>query len=269
MTIPDNIVAIHGAPRSGTSWLGQLFNSSPDVAYRYQPFFSHAFRGRVDKNSTLDELARFFTELLASEDEFVLQKGAARLARNGPVFRKSVSSHLIYKEVRFHHLLPHLLASVPGLKVIGLVRDPRSVLASWFKAPREFDAAWSIAAEWRQATRKNQGLEENWYGFERWKELATLLLELVDRYPKQCRIVRYEQLVEAPESTLDQLFAFCGIQDNAQTNGFIAESTSCDDGDPYGVYRSSGSASQAPLPNAMECAIERELAGTRLSQFLK
>ena len=34
-------VAIFGVPRSGTSWLGQIFNSSPMVAYRFQPLFSY------------------------------------------------------------------------------------------------------------------------------------------------------------------------------------------------------------------------------------
>lgn len=51
-------IAIFGVPRSGTSWLGQLFNSSERVAYRYQPLFSYAFKGRLNENSTLDEIWR-------------------------------------------------------------------------------------------------------------------------------------------------------------------------------------------------------------------
>ena len=37
-------LALFGCPRSGTSWLGQIFNSAPDVAYRYQPLFSYEFK---------------------------------------------------------------------------------------------------------------------------------------------------------------------------------------------------------------------------------
>lgn len=262
------IVAIHGAPRSGTSWLGQLFNSSPVVAYRYQPFFSYAFRGRVDELTPPKELDRFFLDLFASRDEFVLQQGAARLARDELDFPKSEPTHLVYKEVRFHHLLPHLLASAPYLKLIGLIRDPRSVLASWFKAPREFDPTWSMDEEWRHARLKNNGRIENWYGFERWKQLATLLLDMAHRYPDRCRIVRYEQLVDATKPTLDELFDFCGIRENGQTDSFISESTSRDDGDPYGVYRRAGTATQAFITSEIEQAIEREISGTRLEQFL-
>jgi len=35
-----NIIGIIGAPRSGTSWTGQIFDSAPDVLYRMQPFYS-------------------------------------------------------------------------------------------------------------------------------------------------------------------------------------------------------------------------------------
>ena len=36
-----------GVPRSGTSWFGELFNSSPRVAYRFQPLFSYAFKDAI------------------------------------------------------------------------------------------------------------------------------------------------------------------------------------------------------------------------------
>lgn len=263
-----HIVAIHGAPRSGTSWLGQLFNSSPAVAYRYQPFFSYAFRGQVNEFSSPKELDRFFMDLLASRDEFVLQQGAARLARNALDFQKAEPTHLVYKEVRFHHLIPHLLASVPSLKLMGLIRDPRSVLTSWFKAPREFDLDWSIDEEWRHAQRKNDGRLENWYGFERWKQLATLLLDMAQRYPDRCRVVKYEELVGATKPMIDELFDFCGIQGNRQTDAFISESTSRDDGDPYGVYRRTGTAPRPAIATEIDQAILRELAGTNLAQFI-
>jgi hypothetical protein len=67
------IVGIHGAPRSGTSWLGQLFNSSEHVAYRYQPFFSYAFKERLSVRSGALEIQRFFDDLRNTEDDFVLQ----------------------------------------------------------------------------------------------------------------------------------------------------------------------------------------------------
>src|SRR5690625_3598820 len=178
MTASPKIVAIHGAPRSGTSWLGQIFNSSPQVAYRYQPFFAHAFRDRVNSTSSRGELETFFTDLLDTQDDFVLQRNEARLAQREIQFQKTAATHLVYKEVRFHDLLPHLLERLPELRAVGLVRDPRAVIASWVRAPREFQADWELGDEWRNAPLKNAGQNENWYGFARWKELASMFITL-------------------------------------------------------------------------------------------
>ena len=52
-------VAIHGAPRSGTTWLGQIFNASPRTQYRYQPLFSYRFKGQLQPTSSASEVARF------------------------------------------------------------------------------------------------------------------------------------------------------------------------------------------------------------------
>src|SRR5690606_40577357 len=62
------VIAIHGAPRSGTSWLGQVFNSHPQVQYRYQPLFSYAFKGRVGAHSSRQEFLDLFADLATTED---------------------------------------------------------------------------------------------------------------------------------------------------------------------------------------------------------
>ena len=38
-----HIVGVHGVPRSGTSWLGQILNASKKVNFKFQPLFSYAF----------------------------------------------------------------------------------------------------------------------------------------------------------------------------------------------------------------------------------
>lgn len=268
ITAVDNVVAIHGAPLSGTSWLGQLFNSSPHVAYRYQPFFSYAFRGRVDAHSDAAFLHAFFSDLLATEDAFVLQVGDARLAAATPHFVKNDISHLVYKEVRFHHLLPHLLDTLPRLKVIGIVRDPRAVLASWSRAPREFDPTWSLTEQWRDAPLKNAGLEENWYGYTRWKQLAQSFLSLESRHPHRFRLVRYEELVQRPAHALRTLFDFCGLEMTPQSRQFLADSTTLGDGDAYSVFRAHGDLRAIPIDPGIEACIAAELRGTPLQRFL-
>ncbi len=273
MTAPPlPIAGIHGAPRSGTSWLGQMFNSHPAIKYCYQPFFSHAFRGRADISSGTAALRALFSEMLVSNDAFVNQSGAARLSRRLPLFSKEPPVHLVYKEVRFHDLLPSFLEALPEFKGIGVVRDPRFALASWFKAPREFDPAWSRMAEWRDASRKNRGLHENWYGFTRWRALASLFLEMQEVHPHRFKLIRYEWLVADPGAVMRELLAFCNLGMHGQTLEFIRESCSVGDDDPYGVYRSGHAgtlhASRHGLEPEIAEAIERELAGTPLERFM-
>lgn len=262
------VLALHGAPRSGTSWLGQLLNSSEHVAYRYQPFFSHAFRGHVTRSSSHAAIKTFITDLLASEDEFLLQKGHKQLAASTPEFQKAEITHLVYKEVRFHHLLPTLMDALPDLKVIGLVRDPRSVLSSWAMAPREFDSAWSLEDEWRKAPSKNAGLEENWYGFERWVQLTGLFLRLQRHWPNRFHVLRYEDLVADPFGVTEFLFHFAGLPFSTQTAAFITASTSSDDGEPYGVFRRHGQPPTKCLPDNIARQIEQGLRDTEYEQFL-
>ena len=262
------IVGIHGAPRSGTSWLGQLFNSHECVAYRFQPFFSHAFRGRVTAQSGPDAMRRFFDDLLDTDDAFVTQSGDARLARESPTFAKAPATHLAYKEVRFHDLMEPILESVPQARLIGIVRDPLQVIESWVGAPREFRHEWSIMSEWRTAQAKNAGLQENWYGFDRWKALARLFLDLERRYAERFMIVRYGDLVADTFDCMERIFSFSGLSSTPQTTQFIRDSTSRDDGDPYGVYRARKPAMSVRLPDEIRTAILRDLAGSDLGRFV-
>jgi len=230
-------IAIHGAPRSGTSWTGQLFNSSEHVAYRYQPLFSYAYKGRLGRHSSESEVRAFLADLSITDDDFVLQRGKASLSGYTLEFSKTTATHMVYKEVRYHEVLHNLLEKSPSTLGIGIIRDPRSVIHSWMKAPREFDPAWSPDLEWRDAPSKNSADSGNWYGFERWKELALLFEALSNEFPHRFTIVRYEDLSGSPSVWLKKLFAFCSLPLTPQVRRFIADSSARNDRSPYGVFR--------------------------------
>ena len=121
------VLSIHGVPRSGTSWLGQVFDSHPDVAYRHQPLFAYRFKDRLNLQSTRQDVRRFLDELYQVEDDdFILD--ASRREKAPDFWAKAIktapSPLMVMKEVRYHHLLPLLLESVPGMKIIGIVRHP-------------------------------------------------------------------------------------------------------------------------------------------------
>lgn len=228
-------IAIFGVPRSGTSWLGQLFNSSERVAYRYQPLFSYAFKGRLNENSTLDEINAFHLDLIASKDEFVLQSKNIS-GKSAPQFSKQIPTHLIWKEVRYLHIIENLIRN-SDTKVIGIIRHPCAVLNSWHKAPKEFNPDWNFREQWKTGDLKNLNRKEEFYGFDKWSEAVIEFTRLQNIYPKQFFIVKYEELVQDTSNVLVSLFEFIGLEFTPQVQDFIHESTANDDGDPYGVHR--------------------------------
>lgn len=269
---PEIRVAVHSAPRSGSSWLGQILDSAPEVTYAFQPLFSYAFKGALTPTSSRADVERFFAAIAATDDPFVRQ--VEQRARGVyPRFTTDREPRVVaYKEVRYHEVLPRLLAVDPDLRGVALIRDPRAVIHSWASAPREFrrDLGWEIAAEWRHARSKNQGRPEEWFGFERWVASSRLFLDLAERHPQRFLIVRYGDLVERTEDVVGRVFAHCGLAVGPPTRAFLDASRSRTVDDPYAVFRSSvdRDAWRGRLPDAIARSIEEELAGTPLERFL-
>lgn len=265
-------VSIHGAPRSGTSWLGQIFNSHPDVAYRFQPLFSYRFKSAITQESTRQEIERFLEQLYAvDDDEFILQwPQKDRGAHPSPTAKNPHPTHLVMKEVRYHYVIRRLLSSIPDIKIIGIVRHPCGVINSWLKTPREFRPEWDALTEWRTAPSKNQGRPEEYYGFEKWKELASLFIKLKDEYPDKFLLVRYEELVSRPLATIQRLFSNCGLSIPSQTLSFLESSQSREIDDPDTVFRRPDVADRwlDELPPQIRDTILREVAATDLKVFL-
>jgi len=270
--LPFRFISIHGSPRSGTSWLGQIFNSHPEVAYRYQPLFSYRFKGAIKQESSQEEIERFLHELYTVDsDEFILQtRQMDRGVHPVDLAKLPRATFLVMKEVRYHYVIETLLRQLPGMKVVGIVRHPCGVINSWLKTPREFKLEWDMLTEWRQAPSKNQGRPEEFYGFEKWRELATLFLDLSRRYPESFHLVRYEDLVHSPLETTKRMFAFCGMELPPQTTAFLVTSQAREVEDPDTVFRSPDVSErwETQLCSEIREAILREVEGTELKVFL-
>jgi hypothetical protein len=231
-------IAVHSAPRSGSSWIGQIFNSVPGVCYRYQPLFSYAFKGALTPHSTKAEIVDFYERIAASDDAFLLQKEQAEKG-NYPVFEKTEPEFCVYKEVRYHHILENLMAQDDEVKVVGIVRNPLAVIHSWLNAPKEFrkELGWDPLQEWRFAPNKNAGKPEEFNGYEKWKEVADIFLRLKERYPDRFYMLHYERFVADPVAGTKDVFGFCGIPVHDQTLAFLQSSATTANEDAYSVFR--------------------------------
>lgn len=227
-------VAIFGVPRSGTSWIGQIFNSSPHTAYRYQPIFSYSFEESIGAQSSKKEVQKFYEALLETEDDFVLQNKNIS-GNKTPSFSKAETSHLVWKEVRYLDIIENLIEN-SDTKVIGIVRHPCGVINSWHNAPKEFKKKWNILEEWQYAEKKNK-TSHDFYGFEQWIEATELFLHLENQFPEQFAIQCYEKLAADPVVHTQKLFDFASLPFSEQTKSFINNSTSSSSTDPYDVFR--------------------------------
>lgn len=256
-------------PRSGTSWLGQLFDSSPDVAYRLEPIFSYAFKNVVDEYSSRDEYQRFFNGIYCSHDDFMLQNDKRR-AGTYPIFQKNLQpSILAFKTTRFHHLMETMLIYFNNLKMVSIVRHPCGAICSWLNTAREFPANADPNTEWRTGACRKTAKEEFW-GFDDWKEVTRLHLSLQKKYPKQFTIIRYEDLVNETTQVLSEVFKFIGLEMNVQTETFIKSCHIRHDVDSYSVFKSKQvvDAWRTLLPADIQQTIISEIEGTDLAIFL-
>lgn len=239
MTSTLNRFAIHGVPRSGTSWLGEIINSSPFTTYRFQPLFSYVLKDYLSTQSSKADISDFFEKLRTTEDKFLNQTENRSLGIL-PNFRKEQASHVCYKEVRYHHILENCLTLDEELRLIAIIRDPLAVLASWASSPREFrvDLGWQFSREWRYAESKNQGRPEEFFGYEKWKE-ATLLFQRLERlFPDRVLIIKYENLCNKTSEIVQLAFRHCGLKIHEQTKYFLKESMSLKNVEsPYSVYK--------------------------------
>lgn len=265
-------ISIHGVPRSGTTFVGELLNSSPNVIYRYQPLFSYALKDFLGTNPDRERVVDFFQRLHVTEDDFLNQVEARRAGRM-PVFKKDVITHTAYKEVRYHHLLPGLVEANEEIAFVFVLRNPLGVIHSWLNAPREFrsDLGWKRLEEWRHAEKKNLGRPEEFNGFERWKVATRSFLRLKAEYPDRVICMRYDCLLKNRFDETRKMFEFLQLPWQAQTEEFLSSTLACrsEGKGAYSVMKtySSDDRWRFGLEDSIADAIREDLSGTEL-EFL-
>jgi hypothetical protein len=266
------VVSIHGVPRSGTSWLGQIFNSHSKVAYRFQPLFAYRFKDRITLESNSEEIGEFLKELYeVDDDEFILGNWRKELLPDLPRLNKEpFPAFMVMKMVRYHHLIEKFMWADEAMKIIGIVRNPCAVINSWLRAPKEFQKGWDPLEEWRYAPGKNQDRIEEYNGFEKWKELALCFLDLEYQYPNRFRLMQYEHLVTNPMEIIDEVFSFVGLKVEQQVVDFIGASQGTHVDDAYSVFKSPDVKDRwrTELESRIVDEITRDLQGTILERFL-
>tara|TARA_R110002096_G_scaffold432801_1_gene650225 strand:- start:757 stop:1581 length:825 start_codon:yes stop_codon:yes gene_type:complete len=267
-------IALHSVPRSGSTWVGSIFDSSPNTEYRFQPLFSYTHKGQIGEEASLEEIICFFKDIRETNDSFVLQEDS-KTKQHIPQFVKENPSHLVYKEVRYHNIIENLLLKDNEIKIVGIIRNPFSTINSWLKAPKEFkeELGWKIEEEWKGASKKNLNKPEEYNGYDKWKEVAILFLNFQKKYPNQFYLLSYSELLENSEHEIRKVFDFCNLEFAKQTKHFIEKSTSSTlkDKDAYSVYNSKDKddAWKKSLPSYIKEEIINDPEFKKLNKYFK
>jgi len=103
-----------------------------------------------------------------------------------------------------------LLAWYPGGRIVHMMRDPRAVFVSELRRRNEravtFPYRWLVRLP--VLMRSFVLLEVTWA----WADAVSRHRSLSRRYPDRYRMVRFEDLVRAPQPTIDGLCAFLGVE---------------------------------------------------------
>lgn len=256
-------------PRSGTTWLSQIFASSSHVKMKFCPLFSYEFKNAIDEESSAEDWERFFAAVYRTPSPYMDQD---HLRKDGlvPAFDRSDDADvLMIKSNRFHHLMPDLLSKVTGARLIYLVRHPAAALHSWMSNPKEFPDGADPLIQWRTGACRKTGIGEFW-GFDDWILVTQQALELKRRWPDRVLIQEYGPLSANPLEEVGKLFDFLGIEIGAETRSFIAASRSRNDPDKRSVFKAPGPDDRwrAELDPGIIEAIDGELRGTELEKYI-
>jgi len=121
-------------------------------------FLSH-FANKSGCYQELGKINQFYN------DDFLSQEDKRKEGLY-PIFQKvNSASTLAFKTCRYQYLLDQFLRKIPEVYLLGIIRNPCAVINSWFKNPKEFPVGSDQRKEWRIGGCKNQGREEEFFGF--------------------------------------------------------------------------------------------------------
>lgn len=234
---PSPYIFVVGSGRSGTTLMRHILSSHPDVAICGETRFLRAgrltrkgFRDRFTEVGDIatDEGARRVVEYIYGEirgknwwrriqrnvprEQFLyslLQSDRTDRALFDLVMTLSAKGKPIRGEKTPAHIycVPTLLEWFPGAKVVHMLRDPRA----WFVSRRRKVASGQWHLHPLSAVRRREpvlSLQLGLMTIISWQRIARLHYRYQKTYPDNYRLVRFEDLVNAPKAQVTEVCDF-------------------------------------------------------------
>jgi hypothetical protein len=270
-TMYSKIIYITAMPRTGSTWVGQLFAAHPEVRLKYCPLFSYEFRGRCDERSPPGDWRGMFDELYERKSDYLDQEHL-RTKGDVPTF-DNVNPRppvMCVKSNRFHTLTRSMVSKLPEITWIALARDPVTTIASWVLNPTEFVEPCTVDADWRSGECRRTRPGEHW-GFADWLWVTAMHAELATAHPDRFTQLHYEDLSHAPVEAAKRLLDIAGLSHDPQVLEFARSSQAEHSAQPRSVFKNPRrSASRYDtLPAGIVAAMLAETREAGLERFLR
>ena len=228
-----NLIAIQSCPRSGSSWLLSLFDSLENTKILFQPLFSHKFKNYINNNSTKEDFNNFLELLYQTNDDFCCMNSNLHVNNSSsdiPKYNKTSINTLVMKHVTHNNLIEKYIELYPNIKIIGLIRNPKSVIYSQINAKKE------NLKDWLNGEDKNIS-EEYFFGFNKWLETKKNYENIKQKYPNNIIIINYEDLVYDTINEIKKILIFCNLEFTKNIKDCINLTKSKNDDNDYSVYK--------------------------------
>lgn len=200
-------VFVGGADRSGTTLMYALLDTHPSLCMVRRTNYWRWFDGRYGDLADPANLDRCLDDLVRYRRVAVLDPDVDRLRRelaDGPATYARLYGLLLRhhaerngasrwgdKSLHSEHHAARILTAFPDARMIQMVRDPRDRYVSVVHRPgAAHPGLGAIVGRWRASVRAGLAARR--------------------RHPDRYLLVRYEDLVRAPETTMARVWAFVG-----------------------------------------------------------
>jgi len=217
-SIVENLLFIVGCPRSGTTLLRRVIGTAPDV-YEIpdETAFFRSFYGKYGKPNKIKwkKLLKHFSRTYAFKTSKVSEKKLYRvleqeedinyasfyktfaLMSSKEKFLKFPPRIIIEKTPTHTHNVRLICKMFQNAKIIGIVRDPCSVVASNIK--------YGIVRLWYLQSKRAKIIGGTWEWLRHYKELQKLKEELPN---ERLLLISFEDLVNRPKKTIEEINSF-------------------------------------------------------------
>jgi hypothetical protein len=198
-------IFIGGLSFSGKTLLRLILSCHPNIVITRRTYMWTRFYGRFGDLSQRDNFERCLDAMLQFKHMAVLQPDADRIRREfwqgSPSYGRLFGLFQAHFAARMgkprwgdqlgfvEQYADPIFAAYPMAKMIHMIRDPRQRFkASTATVPgRKGKAGWEVA---------------------QWRRSAYLAIRNQQRYPDRYKVVRYEELLTAPEKTVPDICSF-------------------------------------------------------------